>query len=260
MERTITINGVKINYRQSGKGRPMILMHGWGCDCNSLALFERVGKEFYTTYSLDLPGFGQSDEPPTAWTIDEYVKMLEAFVKELKLENIILLGHSFGGRLAILYASRNPVDKMILVDAAGVKPLRSFKYYAKIFSYKLAKLIYPKIVGRKKAQELIDRMRASRGSSDYNNASPIMRQVLVKAVNTDLCSIMPKIKAPTILIWGEKDTATPIRDAHIMERLIPNAGLISFPGAGHFSFIDNPFQSAAVVRRFITPTTENSNQ
>lgn len=79
----------------------------------------------------------------------------------------------------------------------------------------------------------------------------MMRKVMVKVVNSDLRSEMPKIKAPTLLIWGEEDTATPMRDAKIMHKLIPGSGIVTFPGAGHFSFIDNPYQSAAVVRRFI---------
>ena len=253
MEQTIIIKGIRINYREGGDGSPMILMHGWGCDNSSLALFERVGRECHTTYNIDLPGFGKSEEPTSAWGVEEYTKMLEEFVKRLHIENPILLGHSFGGRIAIMYASRNPVEKMILVDAAGIKPKRTLKYYIKVHSYKLAKALYPKLVGHEKAQEVIDRMQATRGSNDYNNSTPTMRRVLVKAVNSDLRRVMPKIKAPTVLIWGEKDTATPMRDAHIMAKLIPNAGLISFPGAGHFSFVDNPYQSAAVVRRFITP-------
>ncbi len=258
MDKFININGVNIHYRNGGSGQAFIMMHGWGCDCNTLSLFERVGLEGFTVYNIDLPGFGQSQEPPTPWTVDEYAQMLEGFVKELKIEDPIVLGHSFGGRIGIVYASRNHVDKLILVDAAGVKPKRSLKYYFKVYSYKLAKRFYTMFTDKEKAQEKIDRMRCSRGSSDYNNSSPIMRQVLVKAVNCDLRSEMPKIKAATLLLWGENDTATPMRDAKIMNELIPNSGLISFPGAGHFSFIDNPYQSAAVVRRFINPLTNSA--
>lgn len=78
-----------------------------------------------------------------------------------------------------------------------------------------------------------------------------MRQVMVKSINNDLRHLMPKISAPTLLLWGEKDTATPMRDARIMAKRIPNSSLVSFPGAGHFCFIDNPYQATAVVRRFI---------
>lgn len=257
-EKDIIVNGVKLHYRTGGTGEPVILMHGWGCDSSALGLFERVAMEQHSFYNIDLPGFGKSDEPDTPWGIEEYTCMLEEFVKMLGLSDVSLLGHSFGGRIALLYASRNPVKKLILVDAAGVKPKRTLKYYTKVYSYKFAKWLYPNIVGKKKAAELIDTMRSRRGSYDYVNCSPMMRQVMVKVVNTDLRHVMPRIKAPTQLIWGENDTATPMRDAKIMLKLIPDAGLVSFPGAGHFSFVDNPYQSAAVVRRFITPTLNNT--
>ena len=109
----------------------------------------------------------------------------------------------------------------------------------------------PLIYGKKKAQERIEAMRARRGSSDYNNASPMRRAILSKVVNEDLMYCMPKISAPTLLIWGENDTATPLSDAKTMEKLIPNAGLVSFPGCGHYSFLDNPVQFTAVLRSFL---------
>lgn len=258
MEHCIEINGVKINYRRGGSGAPVILMHGWGGDHSTLSIFERVGREQHEVFNIDLPGFGKSEEPPTAWGIDEYTDMLERFIKILGIENPIILGHSFGGRIAISYASRNPVDRLILVDAAGIKPRRSLMYYLKIYSYKLARRFYPLFFGKKHAEEAIQRLRASRGSSDYRNSSPLMREVMVKVVNNDLRKLMPLINVPTLLLWGENDTATPMRDAHIMNRLIKNSTLVSFPGAGHFSFIDNPFQSAAVVRRFIQPEGTNA--
>lgn len=252
MNHDISIKGVKIHYNRVGHGEPMILMHGWGCDSTTLNLFERVGAESHEVFNIDLPGFGKSEEPPTSWGIQEYTEMLEEFVRVLGLEKPIVLGHSFGGRVAILFASRNPVSRLLLVDAAGVKPKRPLSYYVKVYSYKLAKIFAPKLLGDRHANEIIARMRSKRGSYDYNNCSPRMREVMVKVVNTDLRSEMPKIKVPTLLIWGEEDTATPMRDAKIMRKLIPDSGLVSFPGAGHFSFVDNPYQSAAVVRRFIT--------
>lgn len=251
MERNITIKGINIHYKQVGEGRPMILMHGWGCDSSALNLFERVGIENHEVFNIDLPGFGKSDEPTTPWNIEDYTQMLEEFVRLNGIDSPILLGHSFGGRIAILYASRNSVSRLLLVDAAGVKPKRTPSYYAKVYSYKFAKWLYPNILGREKANEIIENMRSRRGSYDYVNCSPMMRKVMVKVVNSDLRSEMPKIKAPTLLIWGEEDTATPMRDAKIMHKLIPDSGIVTFPGAGHFSFVDNPYQSAAVVRRFI---------
>lgn len=257
MDKEITINGTKIAYSQNGSGSPMILLHGWGCDRNALTLFERVGLENHEVFNIDLPGFGLSPEPPAPWTVEEYASMLEGFVKSLGIKRPIVLGHSFGGRIGILYASRNNVDKLILVDSAGVKPRRSLRYYFKVYGFKLTKSLWRIFLGAEKADAKIAAERDRRGSADYRNASPLMKQVLIKAVNTDLCSVMHSISAPTLLLWGENDTATPLRDARKMHKLIPNARLISFPGAGHFCFLDNPYQAAAAVRHITTPTVQH---
>lgn len=251
MGKTIQLLGLNFHYTVQGEGAPIILMHGWGCNLTTLQSVEKVAMENHKVYNVDFPGFGESHEPSQVWGVEEYTQLIEQFVKAENIENPILLGHSFGGRVGILYSSRNKVNKLILVDAAGVKPRRSLKYYFKVYTYKLGKKLMPLIYGKERAQQRIDAMRAKRGSSDYNNSSPMMRAILSKVVNEDLKEKMPLIKAPTLLIWGENDTATPLRDAKIMEKLIPNAGLVSFPGCGHYSFLDNPFQFAAVLRSFL---------
>ena len=251
MEKNIKINGLNFHYTVQGSGSPIVLMHGWGCNLTTLASIEKVAAESHTVYNVDFPGFGESEEPNEVWGVELYTQLIEKFIEAEGIENPILLGHSFGGRVGILYSSRNKVKKLILVDAAGVKPRRSLKYYFKVYTYKLGKKLMPLIYGKKGAQERIEQMRAKRGSSDYNNASPMMRAILSKVVNEDLKHCMPKISAPTLLLWGENDTATPLRDAQIMEKLIPDAGLVSFPGCGHYSFLDNPIQFAAVLRSFI---------
>ncbi len=251
MGKTIQLSGLNFHYTVQGEGAPIILMHGWGCNLTTLQSVEKIALENYKVYNVDFPGFGGSQEPSKVWGVEEYTRLIEQLVNAENIENPILLGHSFGGRVGILYSSRNKVNKLILVDAAGVKPRRSLKYYFKVYTYKLGKKLMPLIYGKDRAQQRIDAMRTKRGSSDYNNASPMMRAILSKVVNEDLKDKMPLIKAPTLLIWGENDTATPLRDAKTMERLIPNAGLVSFPGCGHYSFLDNPFQFAAVLRSFL---------
>lgn len=251
MEKNVTINSLRFHYTVEGEGNPVILMHGWGCNLTTLASVEKVAKENHTVYNVDFPGFGKSQEPAEVWGVEEYTRVIEELVKLENIKKPTLLGHSFGGRVGILYASRNEVDKLILVDAAGVKPRRSLKYYAKVYSFKAMKRLMPLIFGKDGAQRRIEAYRAKAGSSDYNNASEMMRRILSKVVNEDLKHRMPLIKAPTLLIWGENDTATPMRDAKTMERLIPDAGLVSFPGCGHYSFLDNPHQFAAVLRSFL---------
>jgi pimeloyl-ACP methyl ester carboxylesterase len=230
----------------------IVLMHGWGCDhtiWNGVkAHLEAAG---FRVTAPDFPGFGGSPEPPSPWGMEEYTAWFERFLASRGVENPVLVGHSFGGRVALVYASRNRVDKVVLVDAAGVKPRRSAAYYAKVWSFKALKRLAPFLLGRQKAAALIERRRAATGSADYNAASPAMRGTLSRVVGEDLRRFMPLISAPTLLVWGSEDTATPLRDAKIMERLIPGAGLAVFDGAGHYSFLEQPGRFAAVLDSFL---------
>lgn len=246
-------NGVRSRYFVSGDSdaQPIILLHGWGCEAATLASIEKVASETCFAVNVDFPGFGQSDEPTTVWGVEDYVKWLRELIVALNIDSPILLGHSFGGRVSILYASQYPVKKLILVDAAGVKPKRHIDYYLKVYSFKLVKFLANKFMSSEKAKSFIDAQRKKRGSSDYSNSSNMMRAIMSKVVNEDLCFAMPQIKAPTLLIWGENDTATPLKDAKKMEKLIPGSGLVVFAGCSHYSFLDNPRQFAAVLRSFL---------
>lgn len=251
MDKYIDIDNIRLHYEQSGEGAPVILMHGWGCNTTTVASIARVAAQTHCVYNIDFPGFGKTNEPPTVWGVELYTQFIEKFAKALGLNKPTLIGHSFGGRVGILYASRNEVDKLILVDAAGVKPTRKLSYYVKVYSFKTAKNVVKLFLPKDKATQIIDKMRAGKGSADYAAASPTMRAILSKVVNEDLKHVMPNIKAPTLLVWGENDTATPLKDAQKMEKLIPDAGLVSFPGCGHYSFLDNPMQFAAVLTSFL---------
>ena len=252
MDRTIEIDGVKLHYRDSGEEdlRPVIIMHGWGCNVDTVASIENIFKGKMRVLNIDLPGHGSSSEPPYVWGVEDFTVMMENFIKSLKLERPSLVGHSFGGRISILLSSRGDVDKVLLVDTAGIKPKRSFAYYWKVYSFKAMKNAVMLLCGKKKGTEIVDRLRGKKGSADYRNSSPRMRAIMSRCVNEDLKYAMPAIKAPVLLVWGEDDTATPISDARTMKRLIPDAGLVSFPGCGHYSFLDNPFGFKAVTTSF----------
>ncbi|MCH5319160.1 MAG: alpha/beta hydrolase [Paramuribaculum sp.] len=251
MSDSLEIDGIKFHYEVSGKGAPMIIMHGWGCDSSTVSSITRVAEKTHRVYTIDFPGFGKSDEPQSVWGVDDYTKFLEKFSKQENISNPVLLGHSFGGRVGIVYASRNEVSKLILVDAAGIKPKRKISYYLKVYSFKASKFIMKVLYGQEEAKRRTEEARKKSGSSDYRNASPMMRAILSKVVNEDLKHLMPLIKAPTLLIWGENDTATPLADGKMMESLIPEGALVSFPGCGHYSFLDNPRQFAAVLESFL---------
>ncbi len=252
MEKDIVIDGMRLHYEETGpEGTPpVVLMHGWGCDHTTVRSIAASLESGMRVFNVDLPGHGQSDEPPGPWGVEDFTRLIEEFCKRLGIASPSLIGHSFGGRISILMASRNDVSKVMLVDAAGIKPRRSLRYYVKVYSFKAFKKIAPVIFGKEKGERLIERWRGKGGSSDYRNSSPMMRMVMSKCVNEDLKSVMPEIKAPTLLVWGENDTATPLSDARTMEKLISDAGLVSFPGCGHYSFLDNRPGFVAVAREF----------
>lgn len=253
MENDITIDGVRMHYEVTGKddGSPVVLMHGWGCNHTTVKSIAACLEAGMKVYNLDLPGHGMSQEPPEVWGVEDFTGHVEKFVDQMGIENPILIGHSFGGRIAILMASRNKgIKKIMLVDAAGIKPKRSLRYYWKVYSFKAMKKILLFVLGREKGMEAVEKLRGSRGSADYRNSSPMMRAVMSKCVNEDLKKVMPEIGASTLLVWGENDTATPLSDAKTMEKLIPDAGLVSFPGCGHYSFLDNPGGFRAVTKEF----------
>ena len=252
MDNTIEIEGVNLHYRDTGEAnlRPVIIMHGWGCSVDTVASIENIFKGKMRVINVDLPGHGQSSEPPSVWGVEDFTALIEKLIERLNLVRPSLVGHSFGGRISILLSSRGDVDKVLLVDSAGIKPKRSLNYYRKVYTFKAMKRLLTLVLGKKKGMEAVERMRGKKGSADYRNSSPKMRAVMSKCVNEDLKHVMPLIKAPVLLVWGEDDTATPLSDAQTMKRLIPDAGLVSFPGCGHYSFLDNPFGFKAVVSSF----------
>lgn len=252
MDKTIEIDGVCLHYRDSGEDnlKPVIIMHGWGCNVDTVASIENIFKGKMRVINVDLPGHGQSSEPPSVWGIEEFTSMMEKFISKLGLTRPSLVGHSFGGRISILLSSRGDVEKVLLVDSAGIKPKRTLSYYWKVYSFKTIKHLANILFGKKKGSEIVEKLRGKKGSADYRNSTPRMRAIMSKCVNEDLKYAMPSIKAPVLLVWGEDDTATPLSDAQTMKRLIPDAGLVSFPGCGHYSFLDNPFGFKAVVSSF----------
>lgn len=233
-------------------------MHGWGCEHSTVKSIATILEPGMRVFNIDLPGHGKSMEPLEIWGVEKYTSLIEKFIRMHDLKDVTLIGHSFGGRIGILLSSRNDyVRKLVLVDAAGVKPKRPLKYYLKVYSFKTLKHLLPLILGKEKGGKLIDKYRGKSGSADYRNASPVMRGILSKCVNEDLKHVMPLIKAPTLLIWGSNDTATPLSDAKTMEKLIPDAGLVSLDGCGHYSFLDNPLGFKAVMREFFKSDLNN---
>lgn len=247
----IKIDNIELNYEVDGNGKPLLLLHGWGCDVNIFKPILPYFQQHFTTYRIDFPGFGKSPEPLEAWTNDDYVELTKKFISQLNIENPIVLGHSFGGRVAIKMATQIPIHKLILTGSAGVKPTRTLSYYIKIYSYKFLKWVSTLPLLGIFLKPLRESYVQNMGSSDYKNATNVMRQTLSNVVNTDLQEIMPKILTPTLLLFGDRDTATPVAYGEIMEKLMPNAGLVVMQNTGHYTFIDQTQWFIKIVDSFL---------
>ena len=196
---------MKINYEQKGSGELVVLLHGWGSNIKLFANLIDLLSVKYTVIAMDMPGFGESDEPPSAWCVDDYVDFVADFLRETAApKEVTLLGHSFGGRVIIKLHSRKDLPfrivKTILVDSAGILPPKSNKKSLRTRYYKIGKAVLSTGIARKIAPDALENFRKKMGSADYAAASPLMRQVLVKVVNEDLEPLLPNIKCPTLLV------------------------------------------------------------
>lgn len=253
----IVVDGYNICVKTTGTGdKTVVILQGWGTD---LGVYDSVAGAIdgsrYRVIQFDFPGFGGSDEPKEPWDVGGFADFFCKFMEVMQIKKATLIGHSYGGRVIIKLAARESIPfeitNIILIDSAGVLPVRTTAQKWKIRKYKILKkflnlkLIYAMF------PEVIDDWRSRQGSADYRNATPMMRQCMVKAVNEDLTELLPKIRQEVLLIWGDQDTATPIRDAHIMEEKIPNCGLAVIPGTGHFSFLEKPAQFRGIMEAYL---------
>ena len=236
----IEIGGISINYECIGSGAPVLLLHGWGADIAAMMpIANEVARLGKMAVCVDFPGFGKRDLPPAAWGVREYADTTKALIDKLGIRGCDLVCHSFGGRVTIMLAAEDETlfKRLVLVDAAGIRPKRTIKYYIKTYSYKLAKrLARIKLVN--KAFRLDAKIKSA-GSDEYKSLSGVMRETFVKVVNLDLTDKLDKIKNETLLIWGENDTATPLYMGRLMEKKIERAGLAVIENAGHFSYADD---------------------
>lgn len=244
---TTNIDGQTIAYSKHGCGEELlVIFHGWGCNKEMFtAIAEHMAKK-YTVVVPDLCGFGESPEPPRAFSVNDYTELFIKFIASFGFKVVSLMGHSYGGRMIIKLFSKDElpfkVKRVCLVDAAGIKPKKSMGQKLSLLCYKGGRRILSLPPLKKLFPDAIDNWRKRRGSADFNSASETMKKTLVLAVNEDLTNCLKNITAPTLLFWGDKDDATPLSDAKIMEKKIPDAGLVVLEGGTHYSFLENtPF-------------------
>ncbi len=249
----ISVDGLNINYTDEGEGTPVLLLHGWGSSNEVYRGFINTLKGRCRLVAPDFPGCGGSDTMKNPWTLQDYCDFVLKFMDAVGLQDPIMMGHSHGGRVTLYMTAMGMVKppKIVLLDAAGLIPKKSFKQKLRAKSFKAVKWVLTLPVIKSFSGGLLDRARKHFGSADYNAAPEVLRKTLVSLVNTDIRDVLPNIKCPSLLIWGENDTATPLSDAKIMEKLIPDAGLCVIKGTGHFSFCERPYEANAIINSFI---------
>ncbi len=248
------IKGLKTEYEIWGTGEiPVLLLHGWGASFDTYKGIANALGDRCRLYAVNFPGCANSEIMSEPWDVDNYCDFVLEFMKVMGLENPIIMGHSHGGRVTMKLVADSKVNppKIVLLDAAGLIPKKSFKQKMRAKSFKIIKKVLTVSLWQKQTEGLLNKARAYYGSADYNAAPEVLRKTLVKLVNTDIRDILPNIKCPSLLIWGENDTATPLEDAKTIEKLIPDAGLCVIKGTGHFSFCEKPYEAHAILRSFI---------
>ncbi|HEU0250947.1 MAG TPA: alpha/beta fold hydrolase [Solirubrobacteraceae bacterium] len=248
----VRIGGLRTRRLVRGEGEDLLVLHGWDASIEAVYPIVTGLAPVARVHALDLPGFGESEPPPEPWGVEQYQAFVAAYMDAAGIARADIVGHSNGGRIAIRMAATEPsrVAKLVLVDAAGIRPKRTFRWYRRVGMAKVGKYAarYLGAPGERLREMLVGRA----ASTDYAAAGEL-RPTLVKLVNADLRAYMPDIAASTLLVWGAQDDDTPVAMAREMERLIPDAGLVVLEGAGHFSYLDQPARFATIVSHFLAP-------
>lgn len=247
------ILGLQTHWLQEGQGEVVLLLHGWGSDSSVMwPLGRALAEDGFTIIALDLPGFGESEEPPIPWSAGDYAHFVGAFLNSLSISRVHIVGHSFGGSVGIVLAAEQvaQIEKMALLSSAGVRrpPAWPVRWRAK--AIRAARAGLRRLGFLDTAFRLGEWSAARFGSDDYRAAQGVMRSTLVRILSEDLTAQAARVLVPTLLLWGELDEATPRWQGELLARTIPDAGLHVFPGAGHYAFLERPSETHHILRYF----------
>ena len=245
----LEIEGQRTRALETGTGHPVLVLHGWGGRIESMTPIVSCLVPRFRVLACDLPGFGESPVPAAVWRTPDYAAFVRDLLAEIGVPKAHFIGHSFGAKTSLCLAATHPafVDKLVLVASSGLRKAPSMRVRAKRLASRGARIagrLGPP--GRRLRSAVYERI----ASTDYREAGP-MRPILVKVVNEDFSSLLPSVRASTLLVWGSEDDAVPIQHARRMEELIPDAGLVLLEGAGHFPYLDDGASFCRIVRHFL---------
>jgi pimeloyl-ACP methyl ester carboxylesterase len=248
-----TLDGLTVASEVMGEGIPVLLLHGWGGQIESMRpVADRLAPLGYNVHMLDLPGFGRSTLPPAIWGVADYARLVTHYLDLCNLKPVNVIGHSFGGRIGLVLGADYPdyVKKIVLADSAGVLTPPTAVRRLREAMFGLATATF-KLPGVNAFEDRFRRWARDRfGSEDLRNAGPL-EPIFRRVVREDLLPRATRIKAPTLLIWGDQDQDTPLWQAKLLERTIPDAGLVVFQGAGHFAYQEHLIDFVRIVDTFL---------
>lgn len=237
------IKDVDINYIDYGEGKnTLVFLHGWG---QNIEMMKPIGDKLQKNNRIiivDLPGFGMSNEPNEIWTMYDYAECINKLLKSLKVENPIMIGHSFGGKISLIYASKYKTDKLVLFGSPFKQEIKKLSTKTKILKFLKKVPVLNKLEGFAKKHI---------GSRDYKAASEFMRKILVEHVNLDITEDVKKIKCPTLMVWGTMDQEVAIERAYELEELIEDSAVIPYEGCSHYAYLERAGQTVNIIKNFI---------
>jgi len=228
----------------------LLILPGWGNTRNTFDFYINNLKDKFTIYIFDYPGFGKSKKLKTPYTIYDYTEYIKKFMERENITNPYILCHSFGCRIATILIGkyRVLVDRLIIIGGAGIKN-KSIKRKLRIIRYKILKKV-SLFIPKKKKKEYLNKLIMKYGSNDYKELTNIERITFSNIVNEDLKKYIKFIYCPTILIWGEKDNATLLKDAKYMNKKIKDCALITLKKGTHFVYLEYPFYILNIINNF----------
>lgn len=249
-----TINGIQTAEHIVGEGVPIVALHGWGANIELMQpLADQLAPKGYKVFVPDMPGFGRTPPPPSAWSVYDYAQFIIDYFAAHNIDQAHLIGHSFGGRLGLILGANHAdkLKKLVLIDSAGVLPRKSSSRNFRLTLYKTIRDMLYKVGAKSTADQLRAWYNNRYASADYKNAG-VLRETFLKVINEDLLPYAERIRLSTLLIWGEADQDTPLWQGQLLEKTIPDAGLVTFPNAGHYSYLEHLAETVRIVDYFFT--------
>jgi len=235
----------------------ILILHGWGIGSKTwVKVKEILEGRGHKVYAPDLPGFGDSPAPEKPWSVDDYVRWVLNYCKKNNLSRFFLIGHSFGGGIAVKSASQFPdMIKMLVLVAAKLRRQKTIRYYGGMILARAGNLVFYtplfsflRPLARKILYKLI-------GAKDYYklelNKAYIMKETFKKVVKEDLTGHLAKINIPTLIIWGKKDNITPVKDAYLINREVRGSKLEIIENGRHALNLEAPEILAEKIIKFI---------